>query len=82
VSIANAESTVENAWRKSGALALASSTFTNKAGIASRYGVSHRTVDNWVRQRRIPYLKCGRLVRFNIARCDAALGRFEVKEIA
>jgi excisionase family DNA binding protein len=82
VPIANAESTTKNTWKRSGALALASLTFTDKAGIADRYGVSHRTIDNWIRQRRIPYLKCGRLVRFNIAKCDAALSRFEVKEVA
>ena len=55
--------------------------FTDKRRIAKRYCVSERTIDNWIRARRIPFLKCGRLVRFNVARCDAALGRFEVKEV-
>jgi excisionase family DNA binding protein len=56
--------------------------FTDKRGIAERYGVSERTIDNWIRVRRIPHLKAGRVVRFNIARCDSALARFEVKEVA
>jgi excisionase family DNA binding protein len=81
VSIANAESN-KFAWKRSGALALTNAVFTDKAGVAKRYDVSPRTIDNWIRQRRIPYLKCGRLVRFNINKCDAALSRFEVKEVA
>lgn len=57
-------------------------SFTDKRGVAERYGVSERTIDNWIRTRRIPYIKAGRVCRFNIARCDAALTRFEVKEVA
>ena len=56
--------------------------FTDKRGIAKRYGVSVRCIDNWIKGRRIPHQKIGRLVRFNIARCDAALARFEVTEVA
>lgn len=55
--------------------------FTDKRGIAKRYGVSERTVSNWVRMRRIPHIKIGRACRFCIARCDAAFARFEVKEV-
>ena len=35
-----------------------------------------------IEQRRLPYLKCGRVVRFNIRKCDIALERFEVREVA
>ena len=56
--------------------------FTDKKGIAERYCVSERTVDNWIRARRIPVIKCNRVARFHVARCDAALARFEVKEVA
>lgn len=56
--------------------------FTDKRGIAARYHVSERTTDNWIRQRRIAYVKCGRVVRFNIGRCDTALSRLERKEVA
>jgi hypothetical protein len=57
------------------------SSFTDKIGIAHRYFVSLRTVDNWMRARRIPHLKLGRSVRFDITKCDAALARFEIKAI-
>lgn len=56
--------------------------FTDKRGIAERYGVSARCIDNWIKGRRIPHQKIGRLVRFNIARCDAALSRFEITEVS
>jgi excisionase family DNA binding protein len=54
--------------------------YGDKPTMASRYEVSLRTIENWMRQRRLPFVKCGRVVRFNIAKCDAALSRFEVKE--
>ena len=86
MSIANAESRNpsrrKSHRKKSSATALINSAFTDKLGISGRYGVSLRTVDNWMQERRIPYLKCGRLVRFNVSRCDAALSRFEIREVA
>ena len=36
---------------------------------------------NWMRRRVIPYEKVGRIVLFNIKKCDAALERFEVKSV-
>ena len=36
----------------------------NRKQLAERYGVSLRTVDRWVRRRRISYMKIGRSVRF------------------
>jgi len=50
-----------------------------KMGIANRYAVTIRTVDNWMRRRVIPYQKIGGIVRFDISKVDAALARFEVK---
>ncbi len=48
--------------------------------IAARYGVGTRTVDRWVKERRIPYIRIGpRCVRFCPERCDAALQLFEVE---
>jgi excisionase family DNA binding protein len=55
--------------------------YTDTIGIALRYLVSERTVSNWIRQRRIPFLKLGRAVRFDVTKCDAAVARFEVREI-
>ncbi len=54
----------------------------DKSGVAARYLVSERTIDNWIRRRRIPFIKCGRVVRFNLAQCDAALERFTVRAVS
>jgi hypothetical protein len=35
--------------------------------------------DNWMRQWRIPLLKIGGALFFSIAKCDEALGQFEIK---
>jgi len=56
--------------------------WTTKKGIARRYEVSARCIDNWVVQRRIPSAKVGKTIRFHIPSCDAALKRFERKEVA
>jgi excisionase family DNA binding protein len=40
--------------------------------------VSRRTVDNWTKTRRIPFLKIGGAVRFNVPEVMAALSRFTV----
>jgi excisionase family DNA binding protein len=55
--------------------------FLSKEELSVALGVSSRTIDNWVAQRRIPRLKLSpRLARFNLLRVEAALERFEVKE--
>jgi hypothetical protein len=53
--------------------------FTNTPGLATRYEVSPRCIQNWVARKILPVLKIGRAVRFNIAACDQALARFERK---
>jgi hypothetical protein len=53
--------------------------FTNTPGLAARYEVSPRCVQNWVARKILPVLKIGRAVRFNIAACDRALAKFERK---
>ena len=51
-----------------------------KKELAPVLRVSTRTVDNWQRNKILPYIKVGRLVRFNITRCLRALERFERTE--
>jgi len=46
---------------------------SSKEEIARRYAVSLRTVSNWMRARRISYLKLGRLVRFDAEQVDREL---------
>ncbi|NBR87797.1 MAG: hypothetical protein EBS84_20950 [Proteobacteria bacterium] len=49
-----------------------------KKQIALRYSVATRTVDSWMSEHIIPYVKpSARCVRFDTTACDAALARFE-----
>jgi hypothetical protein len=50
-----------------------------RKAIQARYGISSRCLDNWMKQRKIPFLKIGRVLLFNVEKCDAALERFEIK---
>jgi hypothetical protein len=44
--------------------------------------VSERTIDNWLAQKRIPRLRLSnRLTRFNLPKVEAALGRYEIREV-
>src|SRR5262245_39338818 len=50
--------------------------------LARVISVSPRTVDNWQKQKRIPYLKLSaRCVRYHLPSVLAALRRFEIREI-
>jgi hypothetical protein len=49
--------------------------------LARAINVSARTVDNWQKQKRIPYLKLSaRCVRYHLPTVLGALRKFEVKE--
>jgi excisionase family DNA binding protein len=50
----------------------------SKSEIARRYGVSERTVQEWMGKGVIPFYKPGYLVRFDPAECDNALSQFKV----
>ncbi len=49
--------------------------------ICRRYKISPRTLDNWLRERKIPVVKIGHIRRFSIEACDRALGKFEVHAV-
>ena len=54
----------------------------SKKELARAFGVSTRTIDNWIAQKRIPFLRLSaRLIKFNAARVELALARYEVREI-
>jgi hypothetical protein len=55
--------------------------FTNTPGLAARYLVSPRCIQNWVSRKILPVLKIGGAVRYNVAACDKALARFEQKAV-
>lgn len=46
--------------------------------VANNYSVSRRTVADWQKQKRIPYLKAGKLVRFNPREVSHALKKFVI----
>jgi predicted site-specific integrase-resolvase len=51
-----------------------------KPSLGRRYEVSIRTVDNWMKNGIIPFVKIGRkFVRFDPDECDLAIARFKVK---
>jgi hypothetical protein len=50
-----------------------------RQAIQKRYDISPRCLDNWMKQRKIPFLKIGRVLLFDPIKCDKALERFEVK---
>ena len=52
----------------------------DKPGIARELKVSPRTIDNYMVRRIIPFIRIGRVIRFDVARVKAALARFEVRE--
>ena len=45
----------------------------NRKQLAQRYGVSLRTVDEWMVRGWIPFLKLGKCIRFSLAEVQAAL---------
>jgi len=54
----------------------------SKRELARALGVSPRTIENWLAAKKIPQLRLSaRLTRFNLARVESALSRYEVKEV-
>jgi hypothetical protein len=47
------------------------------ADMAKALGISERLLKNWVRDRMVPFTKIKRVVLFDPAKVEAALGRFE-----
>jgi len=54
----------------------------SKRELAAVLGVSQRTIENWLLEKRIPRLRLSaRLTRFNLPKVLNALARYEVKEV-
>jgi hypothetical protein len=66
---------------KANVVQLRSAPILTRRGLADRYKISVRTVDRWVAGRLIPATRVGRCLRFDVARCDAALRRFTIDEV-
>ncbi len=50
--------------------------------IERRYDISPRTLSNWMKSGKVPFLKVGNLVFFEVEQCDQALKRFQVNPIS
>ena len=56
-------------------------TLVSKRELAAILGVSERTIENWLAEKRIPRLRLSaRLTRFSLPKVEAALNRYEIKE--
>jgi excisionase family DNA binding protein len=54
----------------------------SKRELAAVLGISERTIENWLAEKRIPRLRLSaRLTRFSLPKVEAALARYEVKEV-
>jgi hypothetical protein len=53
--------------------------YKKRCQMAVRYQVSVRTIDNWCVDGTLPYVKRGRVVRFDTQECDAAMRKFRHK---
>lgn len=47
--------------------------FADKKTLAERYDVCERTITNWMNAGLLVFIKIRRVVRFDVAACDAAL---------
>ena len=47
---------------------------------AAYLGISKNTLCSWINQRKIPYIKCGHPLRFDIKDIDTWLDKNKVKE--
>lgn len=47
--------------------------FADKKTLAEHYGVSQRTITNWMGAGLLVFIKVRRVVRFEVSACDAAL---------
>ena len=50
----------------------------SKGGLAPKLAISTRTLDDWMRQGRVPFLKLGKTVRFRLADVLEKLGSYRV----
>jgi hypothetical protein len=54
----------------------------NVYGLSEARGIPVRTLRSFVAAKKIPFFKCGhRTILFDLAKVDAALARYEVKEV-
>lgn len=55
--------------------------FVRKKQMAQELSISERTLNTWMRQRRIPYFRVGGTVLFRIEDVRRALERYQVRPV-
>ena len=55
--------------------------YLNVEELSQYIGVKKNTIYNWVSQRRIPFIKCGRLTKFDIKAIDRWMAESNVPSI-
>jgi len=55
--------------------------WATKADVAAHLKCSLRTINNLMRRRILPYVKIGKMVRFQLQDCDHAMARLRRKSI-
>ena len=55
--------------------------YLNAEELSQYIGVKKSTIYNWVSQRRIPFIKCGRLTKFDIKAIDRWMAESNVPSI-
>lgn len=55
--------------------------YLNVEELSQYIGVKKSTIYNWVSERRIPFIKCGRLTKFDIKAIDRWMAESEVPSI-
>jgi len=58
-----------------------SGRWRDRRGIAEYFGLSERSVSNLMRRRVLPFVKIGRIVRFDLAACETAFKVFETRSV-
>ena len=56
---------------------MATTEWRTKEEMAQYYRCNVRTVTNLMRRRILPFVKIGRIVRFDLAACDSAMRRYQ-----
>ena len=57
----------------------AGKTWKTKREIASHFQCNIRTISKLMKRRILPYVKIGRVVRFDVVECDQALEKYKFK---
>lgn len=62
--------------------AVSPTNWRKKIQIAEHYACDVRTITNLMRRRILPFVKIGRIVRFDVQACDEAMRKYQRRTVA